>query len=271
MSMDALDLPRMNLTSILREERAPLDGLDTSQLPSITELVDGWASEVADLSADELLTALLYRAGRIYGPELLWEWWQCCYVGTDALRRLILGVWSGAEYQNLGQRNWLKMFAATGYVSDGAPRRGGPVTVYRGAPEWRKRGMSWTTDLETAIRFSETRNHVWQATVPAHAVLARIDEGRSESEVIVNPNCLRGAASPEKSVEAMSYPTRLTAGEAQRTLEWLARDLLELRDGEAVGDEFEDALEALMGVAESLLHQVRNPVADAAAKFLEQH
>jgi hypothetical protein len=129
----------------------------------------------------------------MWGPHLLWECWICHDIGVDVLRRLILDVWSSAEFPQRsfgrdGRRPWLEMFAATGYMSHRTPRPVEPLTVYRGAVDRHKKGMAWTTDPDIARRFADHRGPgtVWQATVPPPAVLGRIDDGhqgRGEKEV----------------------------------------------------------------------------------------
>ena len=130
------------------------------------------------------------------------------------LRWLILEAWSAAEWPvgSVGVNAWLLMFKAAGFVSDVDPSPPtAPLTVYRGAWSLGGRGMSWTRSLEkarwfanrealfTKVRMGVSCAGVWVATVPEHAVLATINsEGsRREDEVIVNPNCLRGRATPQ--------------------------------------------------------------------------
>jgi hypothetical protein len=153
-------------------------------------------------STADAMRELLNFYGRNYGPILIWAWWAAgIIVGAD-VRERILPVWSWSEYpRDLGTQRWLKLFRATGYVSDSHLAPSEPITLYRGAVESRRRGMSWTTDPIVAERFAARRpilvrgrivyrqRQVWQVTIPPKAVLARI-EGRQESEVIVNPRML---------------------------------------------------------------------------------
>jgi hypothetical protein len=139
--------------------------------------------------------------GRDDEPALLAEWWETGRIHADELGPLLLGVWSGAEWPLalVGERRWVAMFKA----AVGLPRPTDPLVIYRGAWRVRARGMSWTLDLERARWFArrETLMHpewgaaVYEATVPPRAVLALIpddDNSRGESEVVVNPNMLRG-------------------------------------------------------------------------------
>ena len=110
------------------------------ELPSVASLVDRWSLEVADLQPHELLLALCLRAGRLWGPRFLGIWWINHFLDPQALRQIILPIWSGAEgpERALGQHNWIILFKTTGYVSDGAPPPTAPLQVFRGTREARK-------------------------------------------------------------------------------------------------------------------------------------
>lgn len=146
-----------------------------------------------DASTADAVRALLRSYGRNNGPVLIWAWCSSGLVVGAAVREWILPVWSWSEYPgDLGTQRWVKLFRATGYVSDGQLAPLGPITLYRGAVESGKRGMSWTTNRTVAKGFTvppRLPGQVWKVTVPPEAVLARI-EGRQESEVIVNPRML---------------------------------------------------------------------------------
>jgi hypothetical protein len=197
-----LNHARADLRAILLEEQNPL----------VADLVDEFSEKAKGLPADEMLDELLVAVGAPNrGPGLLWRWWTRADIDSDALAHLILTVWALTDCpeRDLGQRRWLELFRATGYLPDDAPPSSNPLSIYRGAPERYRRRMSWTTDPEIARRFatSETRRRgeVWRATVPAHAILARLydDGGRPEAEVIINPNCLRGRATPRRVLETV--------------------------------------------------------------------
>lgn len=159
------------------------------------------ADSYAHLSRFE---ADLLWVDRNFGPRKLWYWWYCGLIPDDEFQRLLPHVWTCAEFPvaSLGSRAWLEMFKDAGFVTDcGASRPGGLMTVYRGHDLAHVRGFSWTTDPQRARwfadRFRDRRppTFVFESTIPPHAVLAIID-GRNESEVVLNPNCLRGSASP---------------------------------------------------------------------------
>jgi hypothetical protein len=211
----ALERACDDLTAILVEEQhsqpGPI-GFGVTKRPSVGYLVDKFSERAKGLPAGEMLDELLLAVAPNRGPALLWRWWTRSDVDSSVLARLILLVWSLTDCpeQDLGQRRWLELFRATGYVSlNDAPPQRGPLLIYRGAPERYRRRMAWTTDPEIACRFATmtTRSpgEVWRSTVPPHAVLARFYEsgGRSEAEVIVNPNCLRGEATPRRVIETL--------------------------------------------------------------------
>ncbi|MCZ6774642.1 MAG: hypothetical protein O7G83_22025 [Proteobacteria bacterium] len=71
-----------------------------------------------------------------------------------------------------------------------------PATIYRGCSHARVRGVSWTTDRDSAATFAHGHRSipvpdpvVAQATMPKEAVFAVFTE-RNESEVLVDPRRL---------------------------------------------------------------------------------
>ena len=147
----------------------------------------------------------LVSVGRDDAPELLWSLWHLNLIPHEEFRRLLPMVWCMAEYptSSIGTRRWLKMFKHSGFVTDcSAAPPTSPRQLYRGHEVAYKRGFSWTTDIEKARWFADRfrvelnrQTFVFVATVPPHAVLAQM-AGREETEVVVNPHCLRGDASP---------------------------------------------------------------------------
>jgi len=140
----------------------------------------------------------LVRADRNDGPLILWRWWESGgRRDVGGLRRVIAGVWMMAEWPTsaLGVALWVEMFRAAGFVSDtGEPKPALPWTVYRGTVWGRRRGMSWTTDLERARWFAaryavrHRAGLVFAVDVEPSAVLALVGDpgGRNESEVVVD-------------------------------------------------------------------------------------
>ena len=140
-------------------------------------------------------------AGRNAGPVMLHEAWSSGRLARDDLRRVITSVWQDAEWPgaHLGVGAWISLFRECGFVSDDdQPAPMAPLEAYRGTSWGRRRGMSWTTNLEVARWFagrytSHGREaHVFRAEVPPGAVLALIgmEGGRNEHEVVVDPSGL---------------------------------------------------------------------------------
>ena len=151
------------------------------------------------MTAAEDLTREALRLGRNAGPHLLQDWYLAGRLTTDDLRSVICEVWSSAEYpqQHLRLVDWVDMFRRAGFVSErGAPAPTEPLTVYRGATWGRRRGMAWTTDEAMAEWFAsrwrgvtDGETYVFTVNVEPAAVLAfcDADDGRGESEVVVDP------------------------------------------------------------------------------------
>ena len=140
----------------------------------------------------------VHIAGRNAGPVMLHEAWSSGRLARDDLRRVVTSVWQGAEWPtaHLGVAAWVALFRECGFVSDdsrSAPVE--PLEAYRGTSWGRRRGMSWTTNLEVARWFAGRYGrdaHVFRAEVPPGAVLALIgmEGGRNEHEVVVDPSLL---------------------------------------------------------------------------------
>ena len=148
---------------------------------------------------DGYISALV-GAGKNAGPHLLWNWWTSGELTATMLTELLAWVWPMAEFPeaHLGRRAWLMLFEAAGFVSDtlGVARPECPLEIYRGSTWGRRRGMSWTKDLEKARWFARRTSlygHnaptpsgvVIGATIPAASVLAMFME-RNEFEVVVS-------------------------------------------------------------------------------------
>jgi hypothetical protein len=149
------------------------------------------------------------RAGRMNGPAMLFDWWagaHRCKVDQGALRAVVADIWSSADVPErlLSPRSvWVGLFRQADY-SDTLPSK--PVTLYRGAHPGRRRGMSWTTDLDRATWFAKgwigngidhSICKVYTVTATPDMMLCDIDKacgdgGRGECEIVLDPFKLRG-------------------------------------------------------------------------------
>ena len=71
---------------------------------------------------------LMYHGNE--GAKFLYEAWRLGYVTDEALRHVILEAWKHSwPMLALRQREWLEMFSATGFVSQGTPQPTEPLTI----------------------------------------------------------------------------------------------------------------------------------------------
>jgi hypothetical protein len=139
------------------------------------------------------------REGRNRGPALLLEWLEDGLLDPSDLWRVIGEVWMWAEWptQTIEVARWVELWRTVGFFTDiDEPAPTEPVTAYRGSSWGRRRGMSWTVDPSRAEWFAgrwvRHESHVFQVTIPAGAVLARLGDpdGRDEGELVVDPSLL---------------------------------------------------------------------------------
>ncbi len=182
----------------------------------------------SDRPEDAALHALQSSLSPDVVPPMLYDAWRSGeLLSDDAIPRAIWGTWvyNKAPMRGLGERKWLQLFKAAGFVpivvdevrhtgADGmvtvvehafdliTEKRTRPMTVWRGAAlRTAGRGMSWSVHRDCARLFAERVAATWQdagvyeATISPRAVLAVFGDER-EQEVVVNPNCLRGKAAP---------------------------------------------------------------------------
>jgi hypothetical protein len=146
--------------------------------------------------------------GRNEQPERLWRAWWGGEIDDETLREWILPTWQLAEFpaRYLRHRDWLDMFGATGFLSDGADEAPDPLTVYRGAEPCGMRGFSWSWEPQRAewfacrLALAGRPASVYEVTLRRDLLLAVIGgvEGRGEREVLVNPRRLRGRYTPRE-------------------------------------------------------------------------
>lgn len=148
------------------------------------------------LTADDL-SAVCGTAGRVYAPWLTDLLQAAGLLEPQAVTAGVPAAWSVCEFPEfgsaVGRRRWLGMFAAAGFTVDGEPadRPHGTVTLYRGATHARRRGMSWSSDLDVARHFAggalpgRMPGQVYRLEAPWSAVLAVIND-RNEGEHVVD-------------------------------------------------------------------------------------
>jgi hypothetical protein len=109
------------------------------------------------LSETERLRDVLYGYHGNEGAKFLHESWRLGYVTDEALRHVILEAWKCSwPMFAVREQDWLEMFSATGFVSQGTPQPTEPLTVYRGAElSTNGYGMSWSLIREIAEDHAE--------------------------------------------------------------------------------------------------------------------
>jgi hypothetical protein len=150
--------------------------------------------------------------------KFLYEAWRLGYVTDEALRHVILEAWKHSwPIFAVREQDWLAMFSATGFVSQGTPQPTEPLTIYRGAElSTNGYGMSWSLIREIAEDHAEMQMMsksvfapgVFEVTISPDAVLAMAVEDAGEDEVIVNPGRLHGSSTP-RLVDGKEMPDPL--------------------------------------------------------------
>jgi hypothetical protein len=146
-SRDAVDLPVEFLTTTTYTERHPLTWRKHY-------LVD----HGAERSAEEALCFLAHSAR----SRTLWKWWNrepTIYSPPDrwTLDELLPGAWVDDDLPSAAKPNkdWIWMFRACGFLSDGPPHPDGPVRVYRAARPEGANCLSWTGSLDVATWYQQ--------------------------------------------------------------------------------------------------------------------
>ena len=175
-----------------------------------------WKSYLWRVPRPGRLAALLEIIPKLTDPE----YWQL--LGT---------IWTDTEYPNVNRALWLGLFTskrdnrdpvmdAEGHAA--VDRLPDPVRIYRGAQLRYARGMSWTTDPDTAAwfahRFQHRRGEVFTTTLAKRKILAYFDD-RKEREVLIDPRRIRVAVldwSEEQLNEAIARAERPLAEERRK-------------------------------------------------------
>ena len=101
---DVLEQARSDLTLILEQDDLALREMGVFGVRTQDEILNHvyeWVAGVACLPPAEILQQVILRAGRIWGPTLVWDWWRSRLIDTTDLRELILEVWSWTIAQRL--------------------------------------------------------------------------------------------------------------------------------------------------------------------------
>jgi len=195
----------MTFSELIQREQE-WEGEQRALVEAVFDCGDYWGAAIGalDLGLSEEL------------PPLLWRRWTAGAMTLDQLREAIPSIWihNRSPVPPIGERSWLAMFKAAGFLSQvaevvGKPSRYAtelaetrptrPLVVWRGASlDSNGRGFSWTQYQECGQGFAQAWADVYQrasglyrAEVPGRAVLAIFGDDR-EQEVVVNPNMLKG-------------------------------------------------------------------------------
>lgn len=177
--------------------------LAAQRVRSTTAALDGLrlrARELGGPCSPEAVVSALYQVDRVERPYVLTLGFDLGVVSLEALRANLGPVWNVAEYpeRTMSRTRWRQYFSRIGFTVDGqaAERPLGPVTLYRGAPQKYRRGMSWTSSLDVARRFAfeglrrRQVGAVYRATVSPRWILA-VTHDREETEHIIDASRLK--------------------------------------------------------------------------------
>lgn len=161
------------------------------------EAVEYAKAHPKQLTIDNVLTWMM-RLSSEDAPRFAEELIGAMRMPSEVRTTILANAWSRPHFPEniLASYEWIQLFDEVGFAVDGkpAPAPTEPLTLFRGATEAGKEGMSWTTDRAVAERFASGMvmrepGQVWTATVPPHALLANIN-GREEAEWVVQPDNL---------------------------------------------------------------------------------
>jgi hypothetical protein len=149
------------------------------------------------------------RLGRNDAPAALRNWHEAGRIDVQQLRQVLLGVWELVEFpcRALPRRTWLGWFERVGFVSDSGAAMPTEATEVWRAQVGRVLGLSWSRDREKAMWFHKRNVETWRfpetrllrTFAPPAAILALVDEGRGEREVLVHPRRFSSAPTAERT------------------------------------------------------------------------
>lgn len=155
--------------------------------------------EVGDYPTAEQVQTAGSRVGRNAYPALVCDLFTEDLLTTEAAMVAVPDAWSMCEFPNryVERPLWRMLFDHAGYTVNGeaASRPTEPVMVWRGAIPGHRDGWAWTDDIEMARWFAAREFHkgagrVYTLEAEPWRLLARITDGREESEYVVDTDGL---------------------------------------------------------------------------------
>ncbi|MGD9890694.1 MAG: hypothetical protein AB7R89_29630 [Dehalococcoidia bacterium] len=165
--------------------------------PGADDVLSRKAARVRALIARGALVEALKIVEKPSKLVIIARWWDFDQINAGTLNRCLAEEWNMVEAPSIeGTRRLVRLFRAADFVTDtpGTERPVEPITIYRGAGLRSKRGLSWTTDRDTAVwfatRWDAADRYVFTTTIAPRHVLG-IFHDRQEREVVISPFGLR--------------------------------------------------------------------------------
>ncbi|KKN60711.1 hypothetical protein LCGC14_0529100 [marine sediment metagenome] len=167
------------------------------------EMLEHKNTQVAKAIAEKRWGQVLWLYERPWRLDMLNEMWMNKTITRHELRTLLPRIWIDAELLGKRKALLLRLFKATGFVSDDAEKPnvqdylvpGEAVTIYRGSAPAHANGLSWTRSPQIAAWFARRLNDEKTCIVTAGEVLPEhvlgVFTGRGEDEVVVNPRHIK--------------------------------------------------------------------------------
>lgn len=182
-SIDPLVMRRVN-PELIRAIASKLNPRVIGTADPVERILVELASGTGELSEIELMRHL--TADRINSPRVLHTAWRHGRVNESRLREHLLPFvwsWAGSPQAKLGNEEWLQMFDAVGYCSNGKPATPPDgLRLFRGAPASFRHNWSWTDQATVAQAWVRTRHpqsgKVWTTVPPSEAFLMHSDGRR---------------------------------------------------------------------------------------------
>ncbi|MBM4574821.1 hypothetical protein GS896_27575 [Rhodococcus hoagii] len=157
-------------------------------------LTDAQAREAAEIGAADLQAS-----------ERMEEMFLAGKLSSQTIAALASDVWKSKPDQNVVRHDlWREMFTIAGYTHDHRRARRPLLgqTLYRGASECNREGLSWTTLPSVAEHFADYRQRtgrgvVWIAKIPAKRLLAAYSD---EREYVVDARGLEMRVVPDEEL-----------------------------------------------------------------------